>query len=82
MSPSAAALASSVPPGLNATAVTALPADSGAPSLWPVATCQSRTSPPVSALASSVPSGLNATPVTALPARRGEPSGLPVPIVP
>ena len=62
--PSASALASSLPSGLNATARTPfglLVAWRGAPTGWPVARFHSRTVPSPSALASSLPSGLNAT---------------------
>ena len=65
--PSAPALASSLPSGLNATPVTppwALVAWRGAPAGWPVAGFHNRTVPSAPALASSLPSGLNATPVT------------------
>ena len=64
--PSASALASSVPSGLNATPGTPnrglLVAWRGAPTGWPVAGFHSRTMPSPPALASSLPSGLNATP--------------------
>ena len=74
--PSAPALASSLPSGLNATPYTPSwrwSAWRGAPTGWPVAGFHSRTVPSTSALASSLPSGLNATPYTppAVPAGRG-----------
>ena len=66
--PSASALASSLPSGLNATPFT--PTASPVVSArmvrtgWPVAGSHNRTLPSASALASSLPSGLNATPIT------------------
>src|SRR5262249_61705200 len=67
--PSASGVASSLPPGLNATPVTpplgpARPTWRGAPIGLPVAGFHSRTVPSPSALASIVPSALNATPLT------------------
>ena len=79
--PSASALASSSPSGLNATPFTPYPiaAGRGVPMGCPVAGFHSRTVPSASAVARSLPSGLNATPFT--PSRvpgSGEPTGRPV----
>ena len=66
--PSASALASSLPSGLNATPSTPPPLGLAARivrSAWPVAGSHNRTVPLAPALASSLPSGLNATPFTA-----------------
>ena len=64
--PSPPALASSLPSGLNATAITPPsgpePVRSGAPTGRPVAGFHSRTVPSPPAMASSLPPGLNATP--------------------
>ena len=62
--PSASALASRLPLGLNATPFTALPACSGEWAGWPVAGCHIRMVPSASALASRSPLGLKATPFT------------------
>ena len=65
--PSAPALASSLPTGLNATANTPYPVLAmwrGVPAGRPAAGFHSRTVPSPPALASSLPSGLNATPST------------------
>jgi hypothetical protein len=64
--PSPPPLASSLPPGLNATALTPFRALawSGAPTGRPVARFHSRPVPSPSALASSLPPGLNATACT------------------
>ena len=66
--PSASALASSLPSGLNATPFTPRPGrrcrPGGCATGWPVAGSHNRTVPSASALASSLPSGLNATPRT------------------
>ena len=66
--PSPPVLASSLPSGLNATALKPLSAlalaGRGAPAGRPVTGFHSRTYPSASALASSLPSGLNATPYT------------------
>src|SRR5215831_4216514 len=71
--PSPSALASSLPPGLNATPGTPLraPVRMRVPTRWPVAVLHSRTVPLESLLASSLPLGLNATADTPWAPRTG-----------
>ena len=65
--PSAPALASRCPSGLNTTLCTVpLCPVSGSPTGWPVSALHSRTVPSAPAEASRCPSGLNTTPCTPL----------------
>ena len=68
--PSLPALASTLPPGLNATPFTpasAVVPRKGALAGWPLTGSHNRTLPSLPAVASSLPPGLNATPFTKAP---------------